>query len=458
MSKFQPTHLADTTQGSWHGKKPGRIEGFHFDTRRIQAGLCFVALKSESRDGHDFVQHALDAGASCAITKRKVDCELPQLVVADPLTAMAAIASDVRSAFKKPVVAITGSCGKTSTKEMLRILLGENTTHATAGNWNNRIGVPMTLFDLEPGQHNFAVIEAGINQPGEMALLGEMIRADLTILTNIGPAHLELLGSLEGIAEEKSKLADFAKADSPIILPAAALKYPAFSKWARRCIAVSFDDELASPEWREPVNCRIQTTGDASIIELGGQSYELRSSSSGIAQNAALAIVAAQNLGIAPDLIAERIRQWAPESTRGRIVSQGDAYYYIDCYNANPASMIDAIQAFGKSAPAELPRCYVIGAMNELGPAALDFHRSVGEKLTLRPQDRAIFVGPVEMTEAYRAGLKQGGFTPEQIICVENSDEAQSTIADFRGALFLKGSRSYQLESLLPESIVSLND
>ena len=434
---------------------PGTVEGFHFDTRRIESGHCFVALESESRDGHDYVQSAIEAGASCAITKRKLDCELPQLVVADPLTAMAAIASGLRSGFTKPVVGITGSCGKTSTKEMLRILLGEDSTHATAGNWNNRIGVPMTLFDLEPAQHEFAVIEAGINQPGEMALLGEMIQADLTILTNIGPAHLELLGSLEGIAREKSKLAEFARADSPIVLPAAALKYPAFSKLAKRCIAVSFEDAPAPAGAGERVNCRIQTFGDVSMVELGGQTYGVKSASAGIAQNAALAIVAAGELGIAPDLVAERIRNWAPESTRGRIVAQGDAYYYIDCYNANPASMIDAIQSFVKSAPAELPRCYVIGAMNELGPAVLDYHRCVGEKLTLRSQDRVILVGPGELTEAYRAGLQEGGFSPEQIIRVENSEEAQSTVAESRGALFLKGSRSYHLESLLPPSILS---
>ena len=164
---------------------------------------------------------------------------LPQLKVADSLVALGAIGAAVRSKFSMPVVGITGSCGKTSTKEMLRCLLGEDRTHATAGNWNNRIGVPMTLLGLDSSPHDFAVIEAGINQPDEMRQLGQMIQADLIVLTNIEAAHLELLGSLEGIATEKSLLAEHAKPDSPIILPADALRYHAYKKLAHRAIVAT---------------------------------------------------------------------------------------------------------------------------------------------------------------------------------------------------------------------------
>jgi UDP-N-acetylmuramoyl-tripeptide--D-alanyl-D-alanine ligase len=362
----------------------------------------------------------------------------------------------MRSHFKKPVIGITGSCGKTSTKEMLRLLLGEGATHATAGNWNNRIGVPMTLFDLNPSQHKYAVIEAGINQPGEMALLGEMIQADLTILTNIGPAHLELLGSLEGIAEEKSKLAERSRKNAPIVLPMEALQYPAYAKMKERCIAVQFNeiDEIKS-EAGELVTCRIEPSqeGRASKVMIDDQEYLVASSSEGIARNAALAIVAALRLGGAAEVLAERIRQWQPERTRGRVVSRADHFYYIDCYNANPASMIDALRAFQKSAPAGMPRCYVLGAMNELGDAAEQFHDSVARQLKLRSQDVAVFVGPKEMTSAYQHGAEASGAVVGQINCAENIESIESMVADFEGALFLKGSRSYHLENLLPDSV-----
>lgn len=454
MPEFEAAHLARITGGRWSGDRPGRINGFNFDTRRIDSGQCFVALESEHRDGHDFVGDAMAAGASCAMTSWVLDCGLPQLVVPDPLLAMGAIATDLRSKFPKPVIGITGSCGKTSAKEMLRLLLGKHCTHATTGNWNNRIGVPMTLFDLDPLQNDFAVIEAGINQPGEMALIGAMICADLTLVTHVGPAHLERLGSLDGIAAEKSKLAVSAKPDSPIVLPGTALQYPAFAALAKRCIAVRFDSTPVPPGVRRVVDCAIESCGDgaASKLLLQGQTYRLRSASRGMAQNAALSIVAAQTLGAGEATLAGRLETWEPEMTRGRVISTGGRYCYIDCYNANPASMADSLQAFQLSAPVNMPRCYVVGAMDELGPSADRFHFEVGQKLLLRPEDRAILIGPKILTAAYRRGALFFGGRSDQINCVENPDSVQSMVADFKGGLFLKGSRAYRLEKLLPET------
>lgn len=455
MPDFNPDHLAQVAEGSWHAGTPGKVGGFSFDTRQIKEGDCFVALKSERRDGHDYLVDAQDKGASCALTGRVVDSGLPQLVVPDPLLAMGAIAADLRVSFSSPVVGITGSCGKTSTKEMLRLLLGGESTHATKGNWNNRIGVPMTLFDLDPSAHAYAVIEAGINQPGEMALLGGMIRGDLTIITNIGPAHLELLGSLEGIANEKSKLAELAKQDSPIVLPAAALKYRAFADLAERCIAVRFDGDSAARGAGQIVECRIEASecGTFTHVQIDEKTYEVESSSHGIAQNAALAIVAARSLGIAKSALAERIKAWQPESTRGRAVFSDGRYVYVDCYNANPASMIDSIAAFQQSAPRSMARCYVLGVMNELGDSAEEFHTAVARKLSLRPEDFVFFIGPDELTGAYQRGLKSGGGSTKQMQRARDAQSIQSEVADFSGALFLKGSRSCHLETLLPASI-----
>ena len=457
MPEFQPVHLAQITGGNWHADTTPCVKGFCFDTRRIEPGDCFVALQSGHRDGHDFVVDALAKGASAALTARVLDCKLPQLVVPDPLTAMGAIAADIRSRFNQPVIGITGSCGKTSTKEMLRLLLGEDMTLATAGNWNNRIGVPMTLFELDPAQHQFAVIEAGINQSGEMALLGEMIRADLTILTNIGPAHLELLGSLAGIAGEKAKLAERSQPGAPVVLPVEALGYPAYAALRERCVAVQFENDAAPPGIRELVPCRIEPSpdGSASHLHIAGWTYVVQSASMGIARNAALAIVAARILGLDPEVLAGRIQHWRPEPTRGRVVATADRFDYIDCYNANPASMLDALQTFQKSAPAGRPRCYVLGAMNELGASAHGFHLAVGEKLGLRAEDTALLIGPAAMTAAYRQGAEAGGASPAQIICAQNIDPIKSIVADFRGALFLKGSRAYQLEKVLPESVAN---
>ncbi|MGB0744346.1 MAG: UDP-N-acetylmuramoyl-tripeptide--D-alanyl-D-alanine ligase [Opitutales bacterium] len=454
MTAFDPAHLAQITKGRWKVIAPGLISGFSFDSRRVGRGQCFVALKSESRDGHDFVGDAAARGASCVLASRVLDADIPQLLVEDTLVAMGAIAADVRRSYLKPVIGITGSCGKTSTKEMLRLLLGKNKTHATAGNWNNRIGVPMTLFELDPGKHEFAVIEAGINQPGEMAMLGEMIAANLTILTNIGPAHLELLSSLEGIAAEKSKLAEFALADSPLVLPAETLQYPALAALQDRCIVLAAGGESVPSGVRRSVRFSITVAdGGARKLTLGDDEYLVHSSSIGIATNAGLALIAAEELGVDKDRLGERLEEWRPESTRGRVVSSEEGLFYIDCYNANPASMKDALSAFMECSPAKQARCFVLGAMNELGSAAEEMHRLIGQKVLLRPQDCAYFVGPKELAKAYLDGALLSGASVRQLEWAENVDHLKSLVADFSGSLFLKGSRSYQLEKLLPESV-----
>jgi UDP-N-acetylmuramoyl-tripeptide--D-alanyl-D-alanine ligase len=456
MPIFDPQQIADWTGGSWFNEPSLAIEGFCFDTRQIKPGQCFVALSLGDRDGHEFLEQAAKGGAAAAIVETAKPIALPQLKVSDSLVALGAVGAAMRSKFTKPVVGITGSCGKTSTKEMLRCLLGEDRTHATAGNWNNRIGVPMTLFGLDSKLQDFAVIEAGINQPDEMRQLGQMIQADLTLLTNIEAAHLELLGSLENIATEKSLLAQHAKPNSPIILHADALRYEAYASLAQRAIVLlpegSADPDLpckrivrykVSKQMEGYETARSLQTFQQVIIE--GRTYLIASPSEGIATNSVLAIVAAKYLGIVESDIRARIEAWRPSGNRGCIESFGQQTFYIDCYNANPSSMADALDAFDRSTPPSLARFYILGAMDELGSIALAQHEAIGRLLQLRPMDRAAFVGSKELTEAYASAI-----SPEQCIRADKVEKIKSTIAQFQGAIFLKGSRTYSLESLLP--------
>lgn len=457
---FEPETIAEWTGGSWLAGRPRSIAGFCFDTRKVQPGQCFVALSGGARDGHDYLQQAAQGGAVAALVEKARPIALPQLQVPDSLVALGAIAAAWRAQFYHPVVAVTGSCGKTSTKEMLRCLLGEGTTHATAGNWNNRIGVPMTLFGMDPADQKFAVIEAGINQPGEMAQLGQMIHADLNLLTNIGYAHLELLGSLENIAGEKSLLATHAKTDSPIILPAEALRYSAYAAMSGRVVALH---EAGRPAPSVPVRelLTYQVGSDHSEenaltsdhagqrLILDSQSYHIASSSRGIAVNAALAIVAARRLGIAEADIKARIEAWRPSDHRGEIRRVGERLFYVDCYNANPSSMADALSAFEGSTSQSVARYYILGVMNELGAHAEQQHTSIGQQLKLRPEDRVAFVGPETLTQAYANGAQSAGIAPDQIERVETAEPLKSTVDQFKGTIFLKGSRSYQLEQLV---------
>ena len=460
MPSFDPQHVSDWTGGSWLDEPKVAIAGFCFDARQIKPGQCFVALSLGARDGHEYLEQAIKGGAVAAIVETYKPIAFPQLKVVDSLVALGAIGAAVRSEFSMPVVGITGSCGKTSTKEILRCLLGEGRTHATAGNWNNRIGVPMTLMGLDSSPHDFAVIEAGINQPNEMRQLGQMIQADLIVLTNIEAAHLELLGSLEGIATEKSLLAEHAKPDSPIILPADVLRYHPYTKLAHRAIVLlpegsEVPDLPCKQIVRYEISEQMKDQGATlspqvfQRVTIDGRNYPIASPSLGIATNTALAIVAAKYLGIIESEILERIGAWRPSGNRGCIETFEKQTFYIDCYNANPSSMADALDAFNRSTPQDIPRFYIIGAMDELGTTAPAQHEAIGRLLKLRPGDRAAFVGSKELTEAYASEI-----SAEQYIRADSVEKIKSTIAQFQGAIFLKGSRNYSLEKLLPSAIL----
>lgn len=455
MSDFDTIALSDWTGGQWYSLGDLKIVSeFHFDARQLKAGDCFIALSGGARDGHDFCEQAVAAGASALMVERRQSIDIPQLVVTNTLGAMAMIARGRRNQFAGPVVGVTGSCGKTSTKEMLRTVLGHTSTLATAGNWNNLIGVPMTLFGLDPKRQSHAVIEAGINQPGEMAALGAMIQSDLTIVTMIGPAHLELLGSLEGIAEEKSQLALTAQATSPIVVPDSVFEYAAFRTLADRAHVLKPKGTEFALSVRAVTEYEIEPEGDGSLLTLidssGAVPFRIDSSSAGICTNAGLVILTARILGLSDVSIQERIQTWFPEGNRGRVLTDSKQIFYIDCYNANPASMRDALDAFTTKMPEPHARCYVLGAMNELGESAPELHRETAQSLRLRPQDQLCLVGPESLRNAYADGALCAGVNATQIHSVEKSTDLQSLIADFEGAIFLKGSRSYGLECLLP--------
>lgn len=445
MPEFDPTALAEWTGGCWRdGHLPEKVAGFCFDTRKLVGGDCFIALTGE-RDGHEFVERAALGGAVAALVERPVDSLVPQLIVRDTLLAMEAIAAAQRSEFNGPVIGVTGSCGKTSTKEMLRLLLGKVETHATAGNWNNRIGVPMTLFGLD-SKSQAAVIEAGINQPQEMSHLGAMIAADLVIVTTIAPAHLELLGSLETIAVEKSLLFAKAMPSAKLILSSEAFSYPAFQAYADRAIVLAAEGETISGNPAEVVRYALEDNE----LKLAGVRYQISTSSEGICRNAALALIAAERLNVSTAERKERIEQWAPENDRGRIIRSAERTVYVDCYNANPSSMVDALRAFDRIAPAGQARCYVLGAMNELGRHAAALHAESVAEIVLREGDRVYLVGPAVLTDGYRTGVPQGPWAVES---AEDVEIFKSVVAQFRGALFLKGSRSYALEKLIPTNL-----
>ena len=461
MPAFTPDQLAAWTGGRWSARPAAPLTGFTMDTRQLRAGQVFVALRTEKRDGHEFLPAAQAAGASAALVATPNPAlALPQLVVADPLAAFQAIAREHRRTFRGPVIGISGSAGKTSTKNLLALLLGGEGAGvlATEGNLNNHIGVPLTLTQLDPARHKFAVIEAGISAPGEMKVLAGMIEPTVALITLVAAAHTAELGGLEGVAREKAVLPAAVRPDGVAIFPKACTHFAPFRDMFVNQLVLERSDVLRpATQPRHTIHFNILQRGGETVIVIAygpppPAMFKLARVSDGMAQNAALALTAALYLGMAPAVLQARLAGWAPAPLRGEIRREGDRLLYLDCYNANPASMADALGAFQAIAPAGVARLYVLGCMEELGAESAGLHRALGRALGLRGGDRVLVIG-TQASEVCSGILEQGDFS-RQIQIVSSVETIAPVLAEWRGAVFLKGSRRYQLERAVnPEAV-----
>lgn len=452
MTTFSAINLATWAQGRWTVLPPASLSGFGTDTRKLRRGDVFVAVRTDRRDGHDFLSDARDQGASCALVSRPVADVLPQLVVDDVLAGLRRIAQAWRQCFQGQVIGVTGSVGKTSTKELLAALLGAE-AFVTEANLNNLIGVPLMLLRVEPGRHRFAVIEAGMSVPGELAISAQVIRPDLVIVTAVTPVHLEGLGTMAVVAREKATLVEALSPAGRAILPVALLHWAEFAAQAQRCTAVQFEDE-PSPAVT-PARLIQATLGEDErghrTLALDGKVFRLGALSDGLARNAALAVVAARDLGLSDDQIAPALAAWTPPAGRGSVHGLGRQTFYLDCYNSSPASLDDAAACFNRlTSKQNGPRLFILGGMAELGIHAAAYHRESGAKLPLRAGDKVVAFGGE--APAYLQGVSRTDVT---LLVVDTIDEVAQVLNSHAGYVFVKGSRAHALERCLPLSLRS---
>lgn len=456
MPLFDPRTLAADCGGEWRGIPAAPVTGVSIDTRTLEPGDLFVALQTERRDGHDFIAEAAARGANAALVAREIaGAPLEQLVVPDTLAALHALARAHRRRFGRAVVAVTGSAGKTSTKELLALLLGDaGEVLATEGNLNNHLGVPLTLLRLDAARHRCAVVEAGVSRVGEMDVIAGMIEPDVALVTVLAPAHLDGLGSLRGVAAEKARLAAHLRPGGVAVFPASCLEHAEFRETASRAwVAVPAAAQAGDlPARMQRVPYAIAQRADATDLCLtwvgGVEEFSLRRVSRGNAANAVLAIVTALHLGESPDAVRARLPRWGAVALRGEVRRVGGRTIYLDCYNANPASMVDSLEGFLAVASDDQARLFVVGSMEELGAEAAALHRATGAGWPLRPGDRMMIFG------ANAAALAEGvreRHPAAEIALDPDRAEAARVLRDFRGAIFLKGSRRYALETLLDQ-------
>ncbi len=462
MPRFDPLQLADWTCGQWTAVPSCALQGFAIDSRRVKPGEVFVALRTDLRDGHDFLAGAAEAGAAAALVKvPNPAIHLPQLVVKDTLAAFQTIAREHRRGFRGPVTGISGSAGKTSTKDLLARLLGERAL-ATEGNLNNHLGVPLTLTRLDEEQHGFAIIEAGISGPGDMAPLARMIEPDVAVITMVDHAHTRDLGDIDGVAREKAQLPAAVRRDGVAVLPADVARREQFRHLPVRRLTVERADVIRPEavvddrvfytvtERDEETAVTIARAGAGSSPE----TYTFRRASAGMTQNAVLAICVARWLGVEAQQIRQRLVGWGPAPLRGEVRREQGRLFYIDCYNANPASMADALTAFGELTSAEDARLFLLGGMEELGAECAQKHEELGRSLRLNAGDRVLVIGTG--SAEVRTGAIAAGADAAQVEILADLEGVADRVAQWAGPVFVKGSRRYRLETVM-SSTASVN-
>jgi len=284
-----------------------------------------------------------------------------------------------------------------------------------------------------------------------MLPLADMIEPDHAVVTLVAPAHLEKLVSLEGVSAEKVTLLLGARRGGLQVFPVSCWKHSVFHTLANPLILVPENEGMTRVTGRT-VKFNVFHRPERTEVRLDGRrTFVLRRVSSGMAQNTALALALASELGVDDATLQARLETWTPSKWRGEMRRSGEATVYCDFYNANPASMTDAIDAFNGSVRSELPRLYVIGCMEELGQDSAEYHRQFGRTLLLRPGDHLLVIGG--QAAALREGLLENGNDPQQVGVITDLGAVRERLAGFTGAVFLKGSRRYQLESVLdPQS------
>ena len=369
------------------------VTGVTTDSRAVQPGQLFIPLVGERFDGHAYIAKALEGGAAGCLTAREPETLLPgklYIQVADTRLALKALASWYRDKFDLPVVQVTGSAGKTTTKEMIASVLSQRyNTLRTEGNFNNDIGAPLTLLRLMP-EHQAAVIETGMNHFGEIRYLGEMMRPDIAVITNVGDAHIENLGNTrQGILRAKCEI---------------------FENLTPEGIAVlNGDDELLNTVTLPRTilrcgvgdGCDVRVTdiddrgleGVACTVTIEGEHYRLTTSAPGRYMIYPMAMAAAigRRLGLTGEEIAAGVAAYTTVGSRMHLIRlPGERLVIDDCYNANPQSMAEGLRMLAAS-PAQ-HRVAVLGDMGELGQLTAQAHRDMGA-LTRRLGLTAVAVG-----------------------------------------------------------------
>ena len=433
------------------GKPQDKLKGVSTDTRRIKSGQVFLALKGNNFNGHNFIDCAVKSGAACIIAESaaglKEPCGPALVKVKDTTLALGDLARFKRNNFNKPVIAVSGSNGKTTVKDMIAwILSADSRVLKTEGTRNNQVGLPQTLIQLDK-KHDFAVVEIGTNHFGEVDYLAAIARPNIAVLTNVGPSHLEFLKDLRGVFKEKSALLNNLSHPSIALINADDQYLSGLIKRARNTSHVfsygikQKSDFSAAKIKLEEGRLRFQFNRkfDFELPALGAHNV----------YNALAAIAVGRILGIGLKTIRRRLSEFDFPKGRLNLIEVNGVRFIDDTYNSNPLSLDKALAAF-KSMKCRGKKILIMGDMLELGEKKELLHRSFAGSIT-NTCDVLVTVGSLAALAAESA--RAAGFKNKNIFCCATSQEARELLFNrispsAKDVILVKGSRSMKMEEV----------
>jgi len=427
-----------------------QIASVSLDSRNIPKGCMFFAIKGENHDGHDYVSKAIESGAVCAVVQKEIPAveKSKLLVVDDTIVAMGRLASFVRRNSKFKIVAITGSAGKTTTKNMLSAVIGSKfECFASPKSFNNNIGVPLTIF-AAPADCEIVISELGTNHIGEIEVLSKMIAPDVAVITTVCPAHLEGFGSLDAIVKEKVSITAGLKSGGKFFINGEKKELLDYCK-KNNLKFTTFGTTSDCDRFVE----NIKLTGDNSIFTVEGVEVNLPLIGKANVENASAVWAVAKHFGFSAAEFADAIAKIKPVAMRMEILQFGSLGVISDCYNANPGSMENALQSLALVAGQKKKRpVFIFGKMGELGGESQKLHIELGRQI-------AQYEIPVVLTIAGDSALaaetaKKLIRSDNAVAIFENLDELTHNLHKFvkpDDIVLVKASRSQRFEKVVDE-------
>ena len=439
------------------------IAGFSIDTRTIAAGDLFIAIRGDRFDGNAYVAEAVRKGASSAIVSDSALAgaeELagtPLIVVSDTIAALQLLANRVRRSSGAAVVAVTGSAGKSTTKEITATFLSARyRVFRNRGNLNNHIGLPLSLLELRM-RPDIGVLELGMNHAGEISALVAIAEPDVRVWTNVGPAHLEFFGTVDAIAESKAEILERATSDSLLVANAdddLVMRHASRFAGRVRTFGVERPADVRALAVRD-----LGVDGTAAIVRTPVGEAEIRTPLAGTANlsNVLAAAAVAIRFDIPLEDIVERAAGLKPVARRGEVIRAGGVTIIDDSYNSNPKALSRALALLGAEARAGR-RVAIVGEMLELGAASGDLHRRAGEEAAQSNVNVLVAVGG-RNARAVADGAMEAGMAASHVHYVENSQAAAdlvATIVRSGDVVLVKGSRGIRTEAVVDRLKVEL--